>query len=687
MANSRKEDTHGYGFPMKLQKPLAALLAGLLICATATVTVSALEPHGTGIKMRKWLVNDPNYAFSSEYKTSVWYENFTTLKLGRNDRNNVLRIAVSQLGYHEGNSSADFDGMNHLGTDNYIEYARLLTPNWNNNSFDWCACFVNWCLNQARFDKASSEISCGNWITELKGMDMWQASAAYGGKYLPQPADFIFFDWDKNNQWSDHIGFVLYTTATHVHTIEGNANDQVMVRSYELDDPRVMGYGTPPYKTNGETTLDYSYETGMPQGLYVVSGNTANLTDRLGNNPFCPVPQGSTVRLHAVKGNYVLVSYNGKRGYLPKSCLYLMSREYTLTYDANGGQKAPDEQHVTRGQATAVSEVLPILEGDRFLGWSLVPYNLKVDYRAGEPITLTQNTVLYAVWETYSEELARRAWAQGLIPEYERPDTIQNSSAILLGSLADTELFTDCGDTNVALATDEEAGRVLAFSSTELSRDPYVVLPYGTLCRSLRLAPAQGEDIAYAVLRVKNVSMSNMILEISCNSGQCTAEARLDSKKGWQYAVFDLTDSGMTESLKTLRIDWQEDSAAAGETMLIADLFLASSEEMKDALVDGKYVYPVQVLSSSHEHPSLDPSLGETDSKDPDQSKEPETAANPEDETRPSAGSPDEEKTTGDDSSEPQPHSTGCSSILRTSAWVGTVLFACLPAIFRRKED
>ena len=664
---------------MKLKKTLAALLTGLLICTAGTVTASALEPHGTGIKMRKWLVNNPDYEFSSEYKTSVWYENFTTLELGQNDRNNVLRIAVSQLGYHEGNSPADFDGMNPNGTSNYIEYARLLTPNWNNNSYDWCACFVNWCLNQARFDKASSEISCGNWITELKGMNMWKASAAYGGTYVPQPADFIFFDWDKNNQWSDHIGFVLYTTSTHVHTIEGNAEDQVMVRSYELDDPRVMGYGTPPYETGGEATLDYSYSTGMPQGLYVVGSKTANLTDRLGNNPFCPVPTGSAVRLHAVKGNYVLVSYQDLRGYLPKSCLYLMSQEFTLTYDANGGRQAPEARHVARGQTATVSDEQPTLDGDRFLGWSLIPYNLKVNYRAGDSITPTKNTVLYAVWETYSEELALQARAQGLIPEYERPDTTRNSRAILLGSLANTDLFTDCGDTQVALVKDDEAGQVLSFTSTAESRDPYVVLPYGALCRSLRLTPAKGDEIAYLILRVKDVSMKNVALEITCNGGAVTAESLLNGQKDWQYAVFNLTDSGMTEALETLRINWQGASAEAGETMLISDVFLTSSEAAKDAVLAGKYVYPIQKLSESIEDPT--PS-----DQDPARTEEPVTTSAPEDVTRPSVDSADAGETTENSATETQPTDDGCHSILRTSAWVGMVLFACIPAILKKKD-
>ena len=161
-------------FTSHIKKPLATLLAGLLLVSTASTTVGALEPHGTGLKMRNWLVNDPAYDFSDAYKESVWYENFSALELGDNDRNNVLRVAVSQIGYHEGDSTEEFHGRNTNGTGNFMEYGRLLVPNWNENSFDWCACFVNWCLNQAHFDKASSEISCGNWITELKAMNLWQ---------------------------------------------------------------------------------------------------------------------------------------------------------------------------------------------------------------------------------------------------------------------------------------------------------------------------------------------------------------------------------------------------------------------------------------------------------------------------------------------------------------------------------
>ena len=66
-----------FSMTFSLKKPLAVLLAGFLMTTSAstmaTVTTYALEPHGTGMPMRDWLVNDPDYTFSDDYEASVWY--------------------------------------------------------------------------------------------------------------------------------------------------------------------------------------------------------------------------------------------------------------------------------------------------------------------------------------------------------------------------------------------------------------------------------------------------------------------------------------------------------------------------------------------------------------------------------------------------------------------------------------
>ncbi len=591
---------------MKLKKIVPVLLVTLLVAASAASVASALEPHGTGIPMRNWLKNDPDYTFSDSYKTSVWYENFTSLALGENQRNNILRIAVSQLGYHEG-EDGDYSGTNTGSSGNCVEYFRLLIPNWSDNSDEWCACFVNWCLNQAHIDYASSEIGCWKWVVELKAMKMFENSAAYQGTYTPRPADMIFFHWaDKegkyNNTGASHIGYVLYTTDERVYTIEGNADNNVTVRSYALNDPCVIGYGTPPYEEGNEPTWDYSYANGMPRGVYVVNSMSASLTSTPSSGRICRVPLGSTVTLTSVKDGYAHVTYGEEKGYLPANILYLMIPavgEDTLTYDANGGTAAPEATTVTIGATGTVSDTIPTLDGDTFRGWSLTPHNYKVDYKPGDTISPEGDTTLYAVWEKHSLELANAAIAEGLVAEFDRPAAIENSAALLLGTLADLSALATVGDTKVEIVTDDGAGTVLSFSSTAKSDDPYVTLDYAALCSTLLYAPATAENVDFLVMKVKNVSLYNTFFEITYTCGDGTTGQVSTSVSGvedWQYIVFNMTNAeGWNGNITSLRLDWERAADDAGNTLLVADLFLAPNEATRDALINGAYTYPTQI--------------------------------------------------------------------------------------------
>ena len=668
---------------MNLKKIASALLASLLLVAATAPAVSALTPHGTGIPMRNWLKNDPNYQFSDEYKTSVWYENFASLELTENERNNVLRIAISQLGYHEGDSAKDFDGMNKSGSSNYIEYARLLVPNYNDNAYEWCACFVNWCLNQARFDKASSEIGCWKWVGELKTMNMFQDSVAYGGTYTPKPADFIFFNWkhaQTANNASGHIGYVLYTTETHVYTLEGNADNNVTIRSYALNDPNVIGYGTPPYNEGNEPTIDWSYAEGMPRGTYVVNSYSAALKKAPGaTGRVCSVPAGSTVQLIEVVDDMAHVTYGENEGYLPTNILWLMTPaagEDTLTFDANGGASAPEAVQVTVNTPYTLTDAAPTLEGDTFLGWTLTPYNAVPDFKAGDAITLAGDTTLYAVWEKYSTELANAAFAEGKAPAYSRPDAINNSSAILTGTLSDLAMLTGT-DTAISFFTDGDNGKVLALASTAQSADPYITLDYSGLMNSLRLTPVTGETAAYVVLKVKNVSMNNTAVELSFNGAEEKISALLASGNDWQYVVFDLANGGFEGALTSLRIDWEKAANEAGNTMYLSDVYFASNSEQVAALTAGFYVYPAQELLEIETEPeTTTPAEPETD---------PETQPDTDASTDESAEQTTEASDTNLVDSTEENKESGCSAAVGFSA-AACLLAACAAVVLRKKD-
>ncbi|MBQ5970200.1 MAG: InlB B-repeat-containing protein [Clostridia bacterium] len=76
--------------------------------------------------------------------------------------------------------------------------------------------------------------------------------------------------------------------------------------------------------------------------------------------------------------------------------LPLPVQTYNLTYDANGGSGAPATQ---TGAATyTISSTVPSRSGYTFWGWATNSSATTGQYSAGNTITLTANTTLYAVW-------------------------------------------------------------------------------------------------------------------------------------------------------------------------------------------------------------------------------------------------------------------------------------------------
>lgn len=75
---------------------------------------------------------------------------------------------------------------------------------------------------------------------------------------------------------------------------------------------------------------------------------------------------------------------------------------YTLIYNANGGSGAPSS--VSDIMSTTISSTVPTRNGYDFLGWSTSSSATSASYVAGNSISLTSNTTLYAVWrkKTYT---------------------------------------------------------------------------------------------------------------------------------------------------------------------------------------------------------------------------------------------------------------------------------------------
>lgn len=74
------------------------------------------------------------------------------------------------------------------------------------------------------------------------------------------------------------------------------------------------------------------------------------------------------------------------------------STQYSVTYHTNGGSEPPEAQLKSAGEPLTLSEMVPVKEGYRFLGWSADPSALSAQYAPGAVYQEDAAIVLYAVW-------------------------------------------------------------------------------------------------------------------------------------------------------------------------------------------------------------------------------------------------------------------------------------------------
>lgn len=107
-----------------------------------------------------------SYSGSSSYKSGKYYTALTNVKLTGNQRKDIVNVAMSQIGYHEGSNSSSLSGLGN-GSKNYTEFGR-----WYGTQDMWCAMFVSWCANtagvsQSVVPKHSFTVDGLNWFQKM----------------------------------------------------------------------------------------------------------------------------------------------------------------------------------------------------------------------------------------------------------------------------------------------------------------------------------------------------------------------------------------------------------------------------------------------------------------------------------------------------------------------------------------
>lgn len=222
----------------------------------------------------------PTYKMSEQYTQGGYYERFIKTPISGDQAIDVISVALSQLGYHEGNGNGDLHGLNQYGSRDFVEY-NVLVGKFDNHQgngvsygYSWCASFVNWCLRQARVPESmtggDSFISCWKWRKACIDMGIYKEKDGY----IPEIGDIIFFkDYnDPSIQTSaSHVGLVLFSDSANVYTVEGNTSarhdfdasgDNVAVKHYPIDSKYIVGYGHPDYIGEGQVRGWLNVTTG-----------------------------------------------------------------------------------------------------------------------------------------------------------------------------------------------------------------------------------------------------------------------------------------------------------------------------------------------------------------------------------------------------------------------------------------
>ncbi len=189
--------------------------------------------------------------FTKYYKNGIYYKKLNEVSLSGDMAADILSIAKSQLGYHQGNDKTQMHGYNKLGGEYYTEYNFFSgLPDWQWGMKDyvkksnykygyggWCGNFCDWCLSMAGIPKECSL------YYDQKDSIKWKDTVYAGGSYNIKAGDVLHFSaghYCLVESVSEDTDKVLIKTL--------NGNPDVSRKTYKLN------------KKNGKNLSDHNYD-------------------------------------------------------------------------------------------------------------------------------------------------------------------------------------------------------------------------------------------------------------------------------------------------------------------------------------------------------------------------------------------------------------------------------------------
>ena len=240
----------------------------------------------------------------------------------------VIEVAKGEIGYLEKKSNSQLDSKTaNAGYNNYVKYWSV-KPEW--NGAYWCAAFVCWVFTEALGKERAKEL-----LKHYPYVYCPTLAGLFTRYSNPKVGDIVIF-W-KNGEFA-HTGIVIAVDGDKFTTIEGNTSGAssivangggVCMKTYYNSKLPGTKFCRPNYSstaiisdTNKIVVAD-DMHTVKWKG-YVNIGKNAKLAVRLQPNTsanecsFSGLKQGTEVGVSYEQGDWYLIKYDGKFGYVQK---------------------------------------------------------------------------------------------------------------------------------------------------------------------------------------------------------------------------------------------------------------------------------------------------------------------------------------------------------------------------------
>jgi|GEM_PF-1577429 len=283
---------------------------------------------------------------SESYAEGEYYQKLLDVEFTGDPRQDVINIALSQVGYIEGGKSGDYSGYSRV-CNNFSEYGHAM----GNGGAIWCTSFIWWCVRQAGLD--ASVFPDTIWPRLLT------VNCPYAG-YTPsapiQPGDILFIE-NSDDDTPDHLGLVTQVTDTTITCVEGNCGNRVFMVNYD----RAMGM-----RTDGQCDIlyigyiNYERDPAVPDASsllrYALITSDAPLYNKhTGGDHQGTGAVGTVCPLLEIRGDaeWVQIEYEGLAYWTDPDCVYTGSMDEVLEKLVAMTEPAP----TTASQVTAQTEV------------------------------------------------------------------------------------------------------------------------------------------------------------------------------------------------------------------------------------------------------------------------------------------------------------------------------------------